>query len=107
MELSYEKFIFAGTRERPLILVWGEKDGIAFFDNGQWGSKLTTIGDARRLYARVRQAVASRTSPQMAQTLVRMSVIPQAGHNGLHTESNMNHYLDEIVENLKEAGISG
>ena len=93
------------TEPRPLIFVWGEKDGTRFIDNGQWGAKVTALADAKALFARVSDEVSSRISPEFARKWVRMSVVPKSGHNGLHTKSHMNRYLDELVAHLGEAGL--
>ena len=83
----------------------GRKDGTRFIDNGQWGAKVTALADAKALFTRVSDEVSSRNSPEFARRFVRMSVVPESGHNGLHTKSHMNRYLDELVANLGEAGL--
>ncbi len=105
VRLDYARFVTAGAEPRPLILVWGEKDGTRLIDNAEWGAKVTAIADAKALFMRVSEEVSSRISPEFARKNVRMSVVPKAGHAGLHTESYMNRYLDELVAHLGEAGL--
>jgi len=111
--LDYASFVLSGDG-RPLVLVWGEKDGTRLLDYGEWGARLTAIGDARALYHRVAREVAERLAVteeisragalDRARDLVRMSVIPGAGHAGLYTRTHRDRYLDEIVEHLRAAG---
>ena len=105
VQLDYASFVTGGTEPRPLIFVWGEKDGTRFIDNGEWGAKLTAVADANALFSRVSSAVSSRTSPEFARRYVRMSVVPESGHTGLNTKSHMNGYLDQLVAHLREAGL--
>jgi len=85
------------SRWHPSIREW----------DGEWGARLTAVGDARAHYHRVVREVAERlpvtdeTSQagalDRAKGLVRMSVIPGAGHAGLYTRTHRDRYLDEIV----------
>jgi len=114
VSMDYASFVLSG-HPRPLILVWGEKDGTRLLDHGEWGTRLTAIGDARALYERVVHEVADRLAANAklgrsaaldrAKDLVRMSVIPNSGHAGLYTRSHMDRYLDEIVNHLRGAGV--
>ncbi len=105
VEVDLAEFIIGGKKDRPVILVWGEKDGIRLLDYGEWGSKATALRDARALHRRLRRQVAECRSPEECERLVRMAVIPGAGHAGLFTESHMRAFVDEVVRNLRESGI--
>ncbi len=105
VEVDYLRFMLGGRKRRPLILVWGEHDGRRLLDYGEWGAKLTSVYDARALYEQLLQELSHDPRVGAASDLVRMSVIPNAGHAGLYTRSHMNEYLDEIVRQLRETGV--
>ena len=112
VSMDYASFVTSG---RPLILVWGENDGRRLLDYGEWGARLTSIEDARALYRRVvsevseklavKDAASFAVALKRAEDLVRMSVIPRAGHAGLYTSSHMDQYLDRIVNHLQATGV--
>lgn len=116
VEIDYRHFVLGSGRQRPLILIWGERDGTRWLDYGEWGARLTAIDDARALSDRVLREVAdelSRTSPaagcsaiEAARKLVRFSVVENAGHAGMFTHTHMDTYLDAIVSHLRAAGIA-
>ena len=105
VEVDLAEYIVGGEKERPVILIWGEKDGTRLLDYGEWGAKVTALCDARALHRRLRRQVAARRSPESSERLVRMAVIPGAGHAGLYTRSHMRAFVDEVVRNLRESGI--
>ncbi len=112
VSMDYASFVASG---RPLILVWGENDGKRLLDYGEWGARLSSIQDARALYRRVVSEVSEKLAVKdtassgvalpRAEDLVRMSVIPRAGHAGLYTSSHMDQYLDRIVNHLQATGV--
>lgn len=113
VEVDYAGFVLSGEG-RPLILVWGEHDGTRLLDNGEWGSRLTAIGDARALHERVLAEVADAlrergedeaVARQQAHRLVRFAVVPGAGHAGLYTRSHMEAYLEGIAGQLTACGL--
>ncbi len=114
LEIDYPCFILDGDKERPLIFVWGEKDGTRVLEYGEWGAKTTAVHDALALYQRILGEVADQLSASgmareaardRANDLVRMTVIPNAGHTGLYTHSYMGEYVDTILEHLREARV--
>ena len=100
---------------RTTTTVWGERDGTRVLDYGEWGAKATAVYDADTLYQRLLaelvEALRSRNdlradqAGDRARKLLQFSVIPEAGHAGLYTESHMGTFVERIVKHLKVADV--
>ena len=115
VEIDYRRFILGDDRERPVILVWGERDGTRILDPGEWGAKATAVYDAKALYQRLlaeiteglrdRDDLPADEAAENARKLVQLSVVLGAGHEGIHTESHMGAFVERIVEHLRDTDV--